>query len=241
VGQAIRVARHRCLQLPKHGNSAEEFEDAFACNEQAGKFAIADGASESICAGEWARLLCEAYVAGTSNGAEIGSWLPGAQKRWRKLVADQPADWHVQEKLRDGAFSTLLGIQIETTGESAGRWRALAIGDSCLFLVRGDALRGSFPIERAADFGTRPNLIGSRQREHLRASVVSGTLHPGDHLLLMTDALAEWFHARTEAGAKPWQELEELTSIRFPDWVSKRRSDHSLKNDDVTMVVIETA
>ena len=146
------VLHCRSFAVPKDGHAADECEDAFACNNPAGRFAVADGASESIYAGEWARLLCEAFVADASGGDGIGPWLGAAQKRWRDHVRDGPAPWHVAEKLEDGAFATFLGLMVD----SAGRWRAVATGDSCLFLVRDDGLRRAFPVEAAAAFGTRP-------------------------------------------------------------------------------------
>jgi len=43
--------RWRALGLPKRGHSAEEYEDAFAGDPKVGRFAVADGASESSFAG----------------------------------------------------------------------------------------------------------------------------------------------------------------------------------------------
>jgi hypothetical protein len=229
------VLHCRAFAVPKDGHAADECEDAFACNNPAGRFAVADGASESIYAGEWARLLCEAFVADAAAGDGIGPWLGAAQKRWRALVRDRPAPWHVAEKLEDGAFATFLGL----VAEPAGRWRAVATGDSCLFWVRADGLRRAFPVAAAAAFGTRPALIGSRQRGRVRAAGVGGTLQGGDRLLLMTDALAEWFLAEHEAGRAPWRQLGERTDGDFAGWVAGRRAEGRLKNDDVTLVVIE--
>ena len=177
----------RAFAVPKDGHAADECEDAFACNNPAGRFAIADGASESIYAGEWARLLCEAFVADSSSGDGIGPWLGAAQKQWRRHVRDKPAPWHVAEKLEDGAFATFLGLWVEPT---EGRWRAVATGDTCLFLVRGDTLRKAFPVPAAAAFGTRPDLIGSLYKGRLTAAASKGKLEPGDQFFLMTDALA---------------------------------------------------
>jgi len=229
------VLRCRAFAVPKDGHAADECEDAFACNKPAGRFAVADGASESIYAGEWARLLCEAFVADTSAGDGIGPWLGAAQKRWRDQVRDGPAPWHVAEKLEDGAFATFLGLVVEL----GGRWRAVATGDSCLFLVREDGLRRAFPVDASAAFGTRPALIGSRQRGRVRAAGVGGTLGPGDRLMLMTDALAEWFLAEQEGGRAPWRELGERTTDDFAQWVAGRRAGGGLKNDDVTLLVID--
>ena len=43
------------LSLPKRGHSPEEYEDALAGDPRSGRFAVADGASESSFAGLWAR------------------------------------------------------------------------------------------------------------------------------------------------------------------------------------------
>jgi hypothetical protein len=142
----------------------------------------------------------------------------------------------VAEKLEDGAYSTFLGLLIEP---AEGRWQAVATGDTCLFLVRGDALRKAFPVQRAEAFGTRPELIGSLYKGRVRAAATKGKLEPGDRLLLMTDALAEWFLTEHEAGHAPWQELDELTPDTFTGWVDERRTDRRLKNDDVTLLLID--
>ena len=224
----------RSFVVPKDGHAADECEDALACNNPAGRFAVADGASESIYAGEWARLLCEAFVADASAGDGIGPWLGAAQKRWRDHVHGRPAPWHVAEKLEDGAFATFLGLTV-----GPDQWQAVATGDTCLFVVRDDGLRAAFPVPAAAAFGTRPDLLGSRQTGRVRAAAVQGTLAAGDRLLLMTDALAEWFLAAHEAGTRPWHELAALTAADFPAWVAGRRAAGKLKNDDVTLVAIE--
>jgi hypothetical protein len=221
--------------VPRSGNAPDEWEDGFACNNPAGRFAVGDGASESIYAGEWARLLCEAFVADAASADGIGPWLGAAQKQWRRLVRDAPAPWHVAEKLEDGAFATFLGLVVEPEG----RWRAVAAGDTGLFLVRGDTLRKAFPVKTAAAFGTRPDLIGSLFKGRMRAAAAKGRLEPGDRLLLMTDALAAWFLAEYEAGGTPWRDLDGLTAEGFAGWVDERRASRKLKNDDVTLLLID--
>jgi hypothetical protein len=207
----------------------------------AGRFAVADGASESIFAGEWARMLCEGFVADRAVARKVGPWLTLAKERWRALGGDRPVPWHVAEKLEDGAFATFLGVCVEAGRKSAARWDAVAVGDTCLFLVEGDTLRGAFPVEQAGAFGTRPQLVGSRQWSRVGVARARGTLAAGARLLAMTDALAEWFLAEHEAGRAPWRELGLLTETSFPAWVDARRADRGLKNDDVTLLVIELA
>ena len=227
----------RTFVVPKAGHAADECEDAVACNNPAGRFAVADGASESIYAGEWARMLCAGFITDRSAGARIDPWLGAARERWRALVHGQPAPWHVAEKLEDGAFATFLGLAVG----AGGRWQAVATGDTCLFVVHKDGLRGAFPVPTAAAFGTRPALIGSHPGGRIKAPAAHGTVLAGDRLLLMTDALAEWFLMEHEAGRSPWRELLALTADGLPDWVAGRRADRRLKNDDVTLVVIEVS
>ena len=60
------VAHTRTHSLPKHGHTAEEYEDATAEPVAAGdgtvRVAVADGATESAFAGAWARTLVEEFL-----------------------------------------------------------------------------------------------------------------------------------------------------------------------------------
>src|SRR2546430_11000254 len=57
---------------PKRGHGPREYEDAFADNLALGRFAVADGATESAYAGLWARMLVNEFVSTAS--AEPGCW-----------------------------------------------------------------------------------------------------------------------------------------------------------------------
>ncbi len=223
----------RVLHQPKHGHSADEYEDAFAADPQAGRFAVADGASESSFAGLWARLLVEGFVQAAPN------WLEAVRRTWAARVDGASLPWYAEAKRADGAFATLLGLVV-----TQGRWHGLAVGDSCLFQVRQDRLIEAFPLGRSAEFGNRPRLIGSRSAGGAGQDVHAerqGTWQPGDQLLLMTDALAQWFLRRHEAGQRPWQEFVRFTAdaeAAFAAWIESRRADDGLRNDDVTLVLI---
>ena len=111
--------------------------------------------TESAFAGEWARRLVERFVEG---GADWSAWLADARARWLDgVVLPEPKPWFVEEGLARGAFATFLGIRL--IGRSA---EAVAVGDSCLFLIRDDDLRRAFPLNDPAAFDNTPPLIGSR-------------------------------------------------------------------------------
>ncbi len=241
MSQRDSVLFYQSFATSKKGNSDDEYEDAFAGDGVTGRFAVADGASESIYAGEWAAILCNAFVADPSVAENIPKWRTEVQNRWLGVINNRaPQPWYVEEKLQDGAFATFLGLMIgEAAAGEPKTWRAWAVGDSCLFQIQGDALKLAFPVEKSADFGMRPELIGSRQRSPLVAASIDGTLASGDCLLLMTDALAQWFLTQHEAGRKPWHELLRLTKESFPAWVDSLRRRRRVKNDDMTLLAIQ--
>ena len=245
--------------LPKAGNDPEEYEDAFrvAYPRQIGvsgcavaRVAVSDGASESAFAREWANALTDAFVArppglGSLTQDALGAWLLPAQEAWHSGVPWDRLPWHGEAKARAGAFATLVGLTIGAVPDNSGRlvWQALAVGDSCFFVVRDDRLWLSFPLEDASQFDNSPALICSNPDnagdlwEGVRLQ--SGECAAGDLFILASDALACWFLARTVAGEKPWQSLAALDSSGWDAWVGEQRRARLMRNDDTTLVTIE--
>ena len=117
----------------------------------------------------------------------------------------------------------------------------MAIGDSCLFQVRGDELLLAFPLTASTAFDTRPALLSSdaasNARLQERVATATGSWRSADRFYLMTDALAAWFLREHEAGGRPWHHLEVLTQdMTFATWVDSLRQSGALRNDDVTLL-----
>src|SRR5262249_30691725 len=143
---------------PKRGHGPQEYEDAFAGNLALGRFAVADGATESAYAGLWARMLVNEFVSTASAEPSCwANWLPALQTQWESAVGQAPMPWYAEMKWQQGAFATFLGLVLEPP-----RWQALAVGDTCLFHIRGGKLLSVFPMDRSIDFVCSPWLIGSR-------------------------------------------------------------------------------
>jgi hypothetical protein len=232
----------RALRVPKRGNTEAEYEDAWAADAAAGRFAVADGASEASYAGLWARLLAEAFVAAPKPWDGL-DWLAEPRRRWSAEVDGRQLAWYAEMKREQGAYATLLGLAVRPPApDRPGRWRALAVGDSCLVRVRPGHRPRAFPLGKSADFGNRPRLLGSRPGRDPAAELGRGSCLPGDRLFLMTDALAQWFLAACEQDRRPWDELGRLLTRTSPDadfaaWVERRR-DAGLHNDDVTLLAV---
>jgi serine/threonine protein phosphatase PrpC len=226
----------RAFHLPKKGHTLEDYEDAFAGNADQGRFAVADGASESAFAGIWANALVEAYV---RSPRPWSAWLPAARKRWRVQGQKRELPWYAETKFQEGDFAAFLGIAF-----NGDRWLAEAVGDSCLFRIRDGRLAGAFPVRHSSDFSNRPSLLGSRLRgagqPRAHRFRMQGDCRPGDVFFLMTDAIAQWFLKKAEEGRRPWEELQAIPAQeQFVPWLEKLRENKELRNDDVTLMCIK--
>lgn len=229
------------FRAPKAGSTAEEWEDAFCFDPGQGRFCVADGASESSFSATWARLLAEGFVARPPDGSTLRDWLRPLQDEWARGTKGRALPWYAEEKARSGAFSSILGFCLEPDDRA---WRALAVGDSCLFSVRENRLAASFPLSRSAEFHSRPMLLSSADRANAGIATAvretEGLARPGDLMLLMTDALAAWFLAEAELRRRPWALLERIaTQEEFETFVDLMRAGRSMRNDDVTLLKIE--
>lgn len=239
----------RAFWLARRGNSPEEYEDAFAADVAAGRYAVADGATESSFADLWARMLVDQFVQNAE--CDLGEWtgsLPALQERWYADVRGRPLPWYAEAQLEEGAFAAFLGLVLTASPDSGHLWQAVAVGDSCLFHIRGADLLGAFPLDESGQFDNFPTLVGShtspeviREKRTLRTQ---GSGLPDDEIWMMTDALAQWCLKEHELGRNPWAEIHSLlapseTKDRFTSWVEELRDTRQLHNDDVTLLAVK--
>ena len=235
----------KAFSCPKSGNSAEEYEDAWAQRQTrtpAGlRVAVADGATESSFAKLWAVLVAESYVRSEVTGAEFFERLQPARRLWRQRLAGRPLPWFATEKAEQGAFAAFLGVQIDAP---RSRWTALAVGDCCLMQVDdvGKRMRvlKAFPLEKSSQFTMSPYLIGSKSNgepPNERIQISKGSLRDGDMLVLATDAVAAWLLKQHENGRPLWKWLYRKlgTPESFAAMVAYGRK-NGLRNDDFTLV-----
>jgi len=236
---------HQTVAVPRAGSEEAGYEDAVAIS--AGEWpvcaAVADGATESVFARTWAELLAGGLVERGATGTEtLRDAVPDWRAEWRAAVRERTADgpWYVEAKAAEGAFAAVLGLSL--TAE--GAWRAVSVGDSCLFHVRDDVLVQSWPFEAPDAFTNRPALVPSRSDQAVPPpDTASGTWQPQDSFLLATDAVAAWLldDARRGDAAPPlgptgavdWDE------DAFRNRVEQARTEGPLHNDDATLFVLQ--
>lgn len=234
--------------LPKNGNKPEEYEDAF-CPEQADeevdvvRLAVADGATEASFSRQWARLLVRAYCDGQFADDALGKALPELQLKWLAKVSTKPLPWYAEEKLQMGSYSSLMGLTLHAPIEDeAGKWEALAIGDSCLFQIQNKKLVVRWPLDSSAQFNNSPILLSTKLEcnEGLVKQTISGKWSPGDLFFLMTDAMAHWYLQAVKQRDYPRTVIPNFRrhdpSKKFSKWIADLRSSGQMRNDDVTLM-----
>jgi hypothetical protein len=239
--------RLRCFHAVKGGNAPHDYEDAYWPRDNveqrtsAFRLAVADGATEASFSEQWARLLVRAYCRGQLEGARLPPSLAQLRALWQEAVCSLPLPWYAEEKARGGAFAALAGLTVREHSAGSGTWHASALGDSCVYQVRGHHMLAAFPLSSSASFSSRPCLLASTPAsggEMLATN--TGTWKTGDRFFLMSDALAQWFLARVERGGRPWSALAILSrSGEWDNWLRRSRQRGAIRNDDVTLMYLE--
>ena len=259
------MSKFYSFTTPKKGSSAKENDDKrFFLNVEGksrARFAIADGATESSFSSDWADLLVKDYVRkGFKSGGGLANRIKALSKKWSQNTTGENLPWYAQEKAKMGAFSTLLGFEIESirirpmlmeikeTSTDKHTWLSIALGDSCLFQVRKNKLIRSFPFKKSSEFNNTPVLISSNRERNSTivpsVKTASGSWKPGDEFFISTDAFAAWFLKETENQKRPWVEFHKIIRYvncqkKFESWVSSKRESGGMKNDDTTVIFIK--
>lgn len=250
-------AKH--FSLHKAGNHPSDYEDAYASRLKEGALvhctevavSLADGAGEGTFSGEWAKLLATRFVKSPGTATRtLMSLVRKASVAWHSDVFARDLKWYALEKARKGAFSTFLGLYIHKLNKS-GRWRAMALGDSCLFQVRDGELISWFPVQSSEDFVHPPALVSTDSLYNGQNGIFKQTVpkkggwRSGDTFILATDALSAWFVSQHEVGNYPFEVILNQAEMEpregkeaFGGYVQVLRDGMEMRNDDVTCAII---
>ncbi len=230
------------FSVQKAGNAIAECEDIWDWVERNPMVSIAlsDGATESSFAREWARELVNAFV-NRQPWQEVyiraATWLLPLQTSWQQWLEQQNLSWFAKRKAGEGAFATFVCLELFADLS----WKSLAVGDSCLFVVRDRTLQKSFPLQKSDEFNHRPRLIGTNiKATNIHILQIQGVAQNGDRFYLATDAIACWIFKQIEANQDPWLKLEQIsTEDLFAEWVTTLRDRHEIANDDTTLLCLK--
>jgi serine/threonine protein phosphatase PrpC len=231
--------------VAKPGSRTAENEDATAADPKRVRFAVADGATEGWQSGGWAAHLASAYIRRPPSPADFDDWLAVARREWTP-PATRGAVWYTEVKTEQGSFATLLGLEFRQAQSPPGlAWKAVAVGDSCLLILRKGRFEVTFPISSVTEFGNTPPLVpSSPERKCPAPEWLAGRAEPGDLFLLVTDAVARSILASdTKPGEDPiTRAVQSAVTSGKPQPVTKVL--HELQgtlNDDATVVAVRVS
>jgi hypothetical protein len=241
----------RIFALAKDPDRPEQNQDACRADARGGIAAIADGVSSAIFSAQWANVLVDAVIAAAPEPSDpegFAAWLGQRRQAWSQRIDASRLGWSQRAKLPRGAFSTLLWVRVgDADGDRPGafgacRLQGFAIGDSCLFHVRGRELVRSFPLHAASEFDADPLALGSLDlgRDRLmQFTALDELCYPEDLLVLCTDALAQWAMQREEAGTPPdWNAWWDVPEARWQAEIANLRNAGQIRYDDTTLMLL---
>lgn len=234
----------------KRGVSYWDGADRSAMNLERGRFAVADGVSQSFLPNLWAEILCDSFVNSDAEAEEdwIGNysksqlaadcqlWRERSEETLKNANDDEAFLLQLSKDEYKYAGSTLAGIVIK--GHSLFY---NVLGDSCLFVFDKEKkkLASYSTINEQEGFTTAPDYFFSAGKVVGQWKHGSIPLKPG-YVMLMTDALSEWL---TKEYAENPALLEQLWALdsheAFMELVENARETDAMKDDDVALMMLQ--
>lgn len=238
--------RGSAVTVPKASAAGGENEDAYGIDAGTGYAAVADGASSSFRAGDWAQALCTTFLARRPlDGSASTSWIADATAAFGSSSdpgAATQQDWWSSDAAQRGAHAAFTGLAVLQT-EQGLVWRATSVGDCVLVHLRpehgGPPIVTAFPIAHSAAFPQNPALLSSAVASPPPVASIDGVAAIGDVWLLMTDELARWTLRRHESGDPAWAVLAGGSAADVRALIESARSEDGVADDDMTVVRCE--
>lgn len=220
-----------CRHTYKAGESRDDYSDAFSPDPtdlpmQSHVFAMADGTTQGMLNREWARFLVRSFLEVAASRLDLREALlrtiDKSREHWentrREYVAAKNSVLDENEYrwlFEYGSHATFIGLRF-----GSDYWEAVAVGDTCVFVLDRVERCFAFPVEKASGFTDCPELISSLSDRNAdidqRIRHVRKSLAKRHRFYLMTDALAQWFLSNYEMGKTPWDQIDNLGGRRMP-------------------------
>lgn len=240
--------------VPKHSEFPASNEDRFVASDEQQRYVVSDGASESFNSALWAETIVEAWFSRRPRKSFF-TWLHRAIDRYESQSDRASMSWSQEAAFARGSFASLLACEARPDSSLV----ITAIGDSLAVLVRDGTIVSSFPYENFEQFQQRPTLLSTIYERNQTTTIRDGirsmrngeecgpchvTWRPetsGDwFVLLMTDALGQWLlDDSAQASSDRLGRLMRLSNEQeLADLVEEARSEHSMRRDDSTVIVL---
>lgn len=188
---------------------------ATTSSRDAALLVVADGASDTLFAEQWANALVTAATQIEPGAVDLPSLdraVAATAMDFRARVGEGPSGTFQQRKWRQlGSQATLLVVQVRAAGERRATVETFAVGDSVMILVGKRGVE-AFPIADPTAFGRRPQLVASSTSGTVPFATWSGMIEHGDVVLAVSDGVAAPLLRRlgVEGTAAAWRFIAAL-------------------------------
>ncbi|NJM86328.1 MAG: protein phosphatase 2C domain-containing protein [Hydrococcus sp. RU_2_2] len=240
--------RTRSFCLYKKGGSQSEYEDrsAIAFQDACLRIAVADGTTEGLFSDIWADLLVKGYSNwGAALFEEPSLWSIHKEfiHQTYQQIAEMPEarHWAMYGKLERGTHATLAAIEF-SAGKSV---KMSAVGDSCIFWFSEGKIE-MFPELNVEDFGISPDAIchlpETWQNLGQKVRTKEIKFEQSCQFVICTDAIAFWLLQESQENNdfSAWKKIINLSDeTAFNQLVEDLRDSKKIRNDDVTLVIVD--
>ncbi|WP_458766328.1 hypothetical protein [Cupriavidus basilensis] len=225
--------------VPKELDRPDLNEDCFSADEESGRFALSDGASESYDSKTWAQLLTDRYLLVPDFTPD---WVADAVKIYCRGVDFNSLSWSQQAAFDRGSFATLMTVACQPEADELD---VFSIGDCLAVHCVGSTKSASFPFTTPEEFDARPELLSTRTEANsfagksffYQSHTVTWPRIPGARVLLVTDALGQCLLRDINRGGDVLQTLLDVQEhAKFEGIVLALRAAGNIRLDDTTLV-----
>lgn len=231
-------------QVPKDlSSSPEHIEDVYAISNDNTRVVLCDGASESFDSRTWAELLANKFLCDPDIKP---GWITDVLAEYIERFDYQQMSWSKQASFERGSFSTLLGVQYFSDESYV---QITGVGDTVAFLLCDGAMVDSYPYAYMDEFQLHPRLLSTKleYNDFISSSdftnlynkkwIVEKNKH--HHILIMTDAIAEWALRNSQTDIFLWNKILRLRQHSdLEELVLSERNTSNMRVDDVTLITI---
>ncbi len=229
--------------IPHNGESHYSCADSIAVNSQNYAIAIADGVGGSFDPRFLSRHITQDFVDNPLLLFDTKSFTLKkdyqslfdnyCMKRYDTLSESEKMCWDLQKESK-GASSecTFVGCAIEN-----GVWRYIALGDSYLFFVDKDGHLLKISSMLGREFDVHPEYFSTTGKT--KGKFITGTIPLQEGaLLMMTDALSEWFVKYYEKDPSILSCLLNLNNhTDYQELCEKELAENHMHDDDCALLI----
>ena len=230
--------------VPKDPQFPNSNEDSIKIDIKCGRIAVSDGASESFASRVWAHFLTDLFIESSNI---CPAWIDQAIERYNNIFIPSEMSWSQKAAFERGSFATLVGLEYL---HIENRIEAISLGDSLIVLISDENVICTHAYNDFRQFQNHPELIstnllqnnflwqGDLRENRKRSWDISEYDRPT--ILLMTDALGEWFLRKVENHDIQWKALLYLSDPNyFERFVLSLRENRQIRTDDTSLVVMD--